>query len=114
MNYSRATSPTPVNKPGIDKRIDDKMEILLEQQMALEEAIAHYSKKITKNDFWKDWYENALKHYQKKYDKLMFEIKNTSGYKDESTKGTEAKTEGSITGTGTPVQQKEVIAAKKS
>lgn len=113
MNYSRAIAPTPGNKPGQDKRIDDKMEILLEQQKALEEAIEHYTKKISLNDWWKDWYENALTSYQKKYDKLMREIANTSGVTYESTKGAEAKAEVPAIGAHTTADKKEAITAKK-
>ena len=72
-----------VNKPGADKRVDDKMDILLEQKMVLDEAIEHYAKKIAKNDWMKEWYENATASYQRKLDKVLHEIKNTSGYKED-------------------------------
>ena len=98
MRYSRATTPTPGNKPGVDKRIDDKMVILLEQQQVIEEAIKHYSEKIKLDDWWKEWYENSLTSYQKKYEKLKMEIANTSGVKYEPATGTEAKTEEGLTG----------------
>ena len=115
MNYSRATTPTPANKPGVDKRIDDKMEILLEQQKVLEEAIAHYSKKMALKDFWYDWYSNSLTHYQNKYEKLMREIANTSGVAyHEPTKEVEAdKTVARIREITTPAEEK-AVGTKKS
>lgn len=117
MNYSRVGGPTPVNKPGVDKRIDDKMDILLEQQQIISEAIGHYRKKIQLNDFWKDWYLNALHNYEKKLDKVVHEIKNTSGYKepkDELAKGTEAEKEGAGTGSGPTPAKEEGTKSKKS
>jgi hypothetical protein len=74
------------NKPGIDRRVDDKMEILLEQKMALDEAIAHYAKKIALNDWRKEWYQNASESYQRKLDKVEVEIIHVTGHKIEAAK----------------------------
>ena len=86
MNYSRAGGPIPVNQPGKDKRIDDKMEILLEQEKVLEEAISHYTKKAALKDWWEEWYENSLKTYKKQLEKTRMDICNTSGVKYEPSK----------------------------
>ncbi len=112
MNISRAGTPTPVNKPGADKRIDDKMEILLEQQMVLEEAIKYYNTKFAQADWWQEWYENARDTYQKKLDRLMFEIKNTSGYKDEPAEEPKAAAEAVTAGSHTASDKKEVFRSK--
>ncbi len=112
MNISRVGTPTPVNKPGVDKRIDDKMEILLEQQMALEEAIAYYNSKFAQADWWQEWYENARNTYQKKLDRLMFEIKNTSGFKNEPTEEQQAETTLATAGTGATADKKEATKSK--
>ncbi len=103
MSYSRAGTPIPASKPGVDKRIDDKMEGLLQRQLDLEGGIAHYKDKIRLNDWWKDWYENALKSYEKRLEDVMREMKNCSGYKEDViTKGPEAAPEVDARRTGPP------------
>ena len=114
MNYSRAGTPTPVNKPGVDKRIDDKMDILLEQQRVIEEALEFYSNKMRANDFWYDWYDNAHQSFERKYEKLMREIANTSGVSYESTKGEEAKAESLTVGSNETARKEEKPVGKKS
>ncbi len=113
MNYSRAGGPTPVNKPGVDKRIDDKMEILLEQQKVIEEAIDHYSKKVELKDNWYEWHVNALDSYLRKYDRVKMEICNASGVKYEPTEGKEAKAETSHTGEDKAPRKEEIITSEK-
>ena len=82
MNISRAGTPIQANKPGLDKRVDDKMGTLLEQQATVELAIGHYAKKIELNDWWQKWYERGLEMSLDKLDKIKHEMKNATGYKE--------------------------------
>lgn len=52
----------------------DVMEFLLESKYTLENIISEYEKKISKDDFFKPWYENARDHFQRKLDKTNAEI----------------------------------------
>ncbi len=75
-----------------DKRIDDKMEVLLEQQAMLETGIANFKSKIKQDDHFKQWYEKSINTYQLKLDKVIKDMKEVGGYREPS-KGTETKAE---------------------
>ncbi len=74
-----------------DKRVDDKMEVLIEQQQVLEEAIAWHKSKVALNDWRKEWYENAMVSYTKKLEKVISEQKNAGGYREPEVQGGASK-----------------------
>ena len=112
MNYSRGGTPTPQSKPGVDKRIDDKMAGLLEEERTLDEAIKHYTAKASMGGFYTEWYNNAAEHFLEKKAKVIAEMKNCTGYRDESRGKAEATPE-VISGTNAPPAKEEVLSSKK-